>query len=55
VIGLLGAGLVEDIGTLLAVEHVVMLPAMLVAMLLRREEYSHGGHHGRQTEPAVAA
>jgi hypothetical protein len=42
VIGLLGAGLVEDIGTLLAVEHAVMLPAMLVAMLLRREEYSGG-------------
>jgi hypothetical protein len=55
VIGLLGAGLVEDIGTLLAVEHVVMLPAMLVAMLLRREQYSHGGHHSRHAEPAVAA
>jgi hypothetical protein len=44
VIALLGAGLVDDIGTLLAVEHVVMLPSMLVAMLLRREEYSRGGH-----------
>jgi hypothetical protein len=39
VIALLGAGLVEDVGTLLMVEHVVMLPAMLVAMLLRRDEY----------------
>jgi hypothetical protein len=46
-IGLLGAGLVDDVGTLLMVEHVVMLPSMLVAMLLRREEYSahaHGQH-----------
>lgn len=42
VIALLGAGLVGDIGALLMIEHVVMLPSMLVAMLLRREEYSHG-------------
>jgi hypothetical protein len=40
VIALLGAGLVDDIGTLLMVEHVVMLPSMLIAMLLRRDEYS---------------
>ena len=39
VIALLGTGLVDDIGALLMVEHVVMLPSMLVAMLLRREEY----------------
>jgi hypothetical protein len=45
VIALLGTGLVADFGTLMTLEHVVMLPAMLVAMLLRREEYSHG--HGR--------
>jgi hypothetical protein len=44
VIALLGAGLVGDIGALLMVEHVVMLPSMLVAMLLRRDEYSHGTH-----------
>ena len=42
VIALLGAGLVGDVGTLLMVEHVVMLPAMLVAMLLRRDEYLGG-------------
>ena len=41
VIALLWAGLVTDIATLLTFEHVVMLPSMLVAMLLRREEYSH--------------
>ena len=52
VIGLLGAGLVADVGTLLMAEHVVMLPSMLVAMLLRRDEYSHGAH-GHQH--AVAA
>ena len=39
VIALLGAGLVDDVGTLLMVEHVVMLPGMLIAMLLRRDEY----------------
>jgi hypothetical protein len=41
VIGLLGAGLVTDIGMLLMIEHVVMPASMLVAMLLRRDEYSH--------------
>ena len=52
VIALLGAGLVGDVGTLLAIEHVVMLPSMLVAMLLRRDEYSHGAH-GHQHAVAV--
>jgi hypothetical protein len=37
---LLWTGLLEDIGTLLMIEHVVMLPAMLLVMLVRREEYS---------------
>jgi hypothetical protein len=55
VIALLGAGLVDDVGTLLAIEHVVMLPSMLVAMLLRREEYSHGAHGNRHAEQAIAA
>jgi hypothetical protein len=50
VIALLGAGLVDDVGTLLAIEHVVMLPSML----LRREEYSHAGHHEGQHVPAAA-
>jgi hypothetical protein len=44
VIALLRAGLVDDIGALLMIEHVVMLPSMLIAMLLRRDEYSHGAH-----------
>ena len=46
VIALLGAGLVEDVGALLTIEHVVMLPSMLLAMLLRREEYSGAHDHG---------
>ena len=44
-IALLWAGLVEDSGALLGIQHVAMLPSMLVAMLLRRDEYS-GAHHG---------
>jgi hypothetical protein len=55
VIALLWAGLVEDTGTLLVIEHVVMLPSMLVAMLLRREEYSHATHGHRPAEHAIAA
>jgi hypothetical protein len=42
-IALLAVGLVEDGGTLMLVQHVVMFPAMLAVMLLRRDEYS--GHH----------
>jgi hypothetical protein len=45
-IAVLGAGLVEDVGTLLAIEHIAMLLAMLAAMLLRPVEYTH--HHAHQ-------
>lgn len=45
VIALLGAGVVTDMGQLMAIQHVVMLPSMLVAMLLRRAEYSGHHHH----------
>jgi hypothetical protein len=41
VTALLWAGLLTDIGALMTIEHVVMLPSMLAVMLLRREEYSH--------------
>jgi len=41
VMALLWVGLVTEIGALMTIEHVVMLPSMLVAMLLRRDEYSH--------------
>jgi hypothetical protein len=40
VLALLASGLVADGGTLMAIEHVVMLPSMLIAMLLRREGYA---------------
>jgi hypothetical protein len=54
VIALLWSGLVEDVGALMLVEHVAMLPSMLVAMLLRREEYS-GGVHAHGASRRVAA
>jgi hypothetical protein len=41
---LLGTGLVTDSATLMGIEHAVMLPSMLIAMLLRRDEYSGHGH-----------
>jgi len=50
-IGLLAAGVMTDIGTVLAGEHVVMLLAMLAAMLLRPAEYTHHSHAG----PELAA
>jgi hypothetical protein len=42
-IALLAVALVEDSGTLMLIQHVVMFPAMLGVMLLRRDEYT--GHH----------
>jgi hypothetical protein len=54
-IGLLGAGIVDDVDTLLVAEHVVMLPSMLAVMLLRRDEYSHAAHGHRHAENAIAA
>jgi hypothetical protein len=54
VIALLPAGI--EVMTLMGIQHAAMFPAMLVAMLLRRAEYTH--HHGRacdaRAEPAVA-
>jgi hypothetical protein len=47
VIGLLWAGLVEDIGVLLAIEHVAMLLSMLAAMLLRPAEYTRQHGHAQ--------
>ena len=44
VIGLLWVDVVADIGALLLIQHVAMLLAMLAAMLLRRDEYTHGAH-----------
>jgi hypothetical protein len=39
-IALLGSGIFTDFGALMTLEHLVMLPAMLVAMLLRYDEYA---------------
>ena len=44
-LGLLWAGTVEDEGTLMAIDHSIMFPAMLVAMLLRPREYTGHAHH----------
>ena len=48
-IALLGAGL-ASFAALMGLEHVAMLLGMLLAMLLRRDEYT--GHHGHE---AIAA
>lgn len=53
VVGLLWAGLLTDIGALMAIEHVAMLLAMAGVMLLRPAEYAR--RHGTQVEPAVDA
>ena len=45
VIALMAGGVVTDFMTLMSLEHVVMLPSMLVVMLLRRAEYSGHAHH----------
>ena len=50
-LALLGTGVLTDADTLLMLEHVVMLPAMLVAMILRRDEYT--GHHHRHAQVAT--
>ncbi|HEU5363237.1 MAG TPA: hypothetical protein VFU56_07820 [Gaiellaceae bacterium] len=45
-LALYGVGIVADEGALMVILHATMLPAMLVAMLLRRTEYSC--HHRQQ-------
>jgi hypothetical protein len=49
-LALLGGGLVTETDTLLMIEHTMMLPSMLVAMLLRRHEYT--GRHQRHATRA---
>jgi hypothetical protein len=41
-------------GSAMVIEHVVMLAGMLIAMLLRRDEYSGGHAHGAPQQ-AIAA
>jgi flagellar biosynthetic protein FliP len=54
VLGLLATGLVADEHTLIMVEHSLMFPAMFVAMLLRRAEYT-AHRHGHDDCPMVPA
>jgi hypothetical protein len=51
---LAGAGVMNG-GPLMVVEHVAMLASMLIAMLLRRDEYSGAGHAHRATQQTIAA
>ena len=53
-LALLAADVVTETGTLLVLEHAVMLPSMLVAMLLRRGEYTcaHVQHRRAAAVPA---
>jgi hypothetical protein len=53
VLALLWSGLVAELGTLLVIEHVAMLPSMLVAMLLRRDEYAGAVHDHSRAEVAA--
>ena len=46
--------MIGDLGTLLVIEHVVMLPSMLVAMLLRRDEYTGAVHRRGAREQVMA-
>jgi hypothetical protein len=53
-LALLGTGLVEGTGPLMVIEHAAMLPSMLVAMLLRRDEYTrdHRAHRAMAAAPS---
>jgi hypothetical protein len=54
--GLLWAGVVVGTGVPMVIEHVGMLAFMLVAMLLRREEYAGAAHHhGVRRHASVAS
>jgi hypothetical protein len=53
VVGLLAAGIVSDFGAAMGLEHLAMLPAMLVAMLLRLDEYAAGHHHAATAQQVL--
>jgi hypothetical protein len=48
VIAALATGVSDDFMGLMMLEHAAMLPAMLVAMLLRYEEYAGCGHRAQE-------
>jgi hypothetical protein len=43
---------ISDYGTLMTFEHLAMFPAMLIAMLIRPDEYT--GHHDHAPAPVAA-
>jgi hypothetical protein len=47
-LALFGGGIVEGADALMVILHAVMLPAMFVAMVLRRDEYSCRHEHHRE-------
>ena len=49
-LALLATGVFTDAHTLVMLEHTVMFPTMLVAMLLRRDEYAGHDHHATAPE-----
>ena len=53
VIALLPAGV--EVMTLMGIQHLVMFPAMLAAMLLRPAEYTHHHGHAHDAVPAESA
>ena len=54
VIAMMGAGALDFMGAM-GLEHVLMLPAMLVAMLARREEYSCDHRHHQHGDALTTA
>jgi hypothetical protein len=51
---LVGAGVMKG-GPLMVIEHVAMLAGMLIAMLLRRDEYAGAAHAHGTAQHAIAA
>jgi hypothetical protein len=51
---LLATDVLADVGAAMILEHAVMLPAMLVAMLLRPDEYTGAHHHHGMAQEATA-
>ncbi|HEX2127919.1 MAG TPA: hypothetical protein VHF58_01745 [Solirubrobacterales bacterium] len=49
VLALLASGAMTNLDDLVTLEHVVMFPAMLVAMLLYRTEFTHGHRNAHAT------
>jgi hypothetical protein len=54
VLAVLWTGIATGVGTLMVIEHVAMLACMLLAMLLRLDEYAGAGHVHGSALPAMA-